>query len=276
MMNDKRSAGIRSTSSFCAHRLVFSQDKVVVKATAGNYIFFSVFALMGLSFAVIPWFAEGEQSARIGISLFGLFFAGIGFAGMFWKHNRMPEIDLLRRMFYPERRKHDPTGVIDIASLNSGIPLSDLERIQVSSRHVSGRKSSYTAYMLDLVFKDGYSCRLLSHGGYRQFVEDAEHLSKVLNMPLTGMSGFQHRSVSRAASGAGGVISIIFSIFWLSVCCSMFSEMLLPGLKKIGTVKEHPEVLIQLIFPSIFILVGVGLFISGVRTLLKSLKKPQK
>ena len=45
MSKEKLSKGIRSTSSFCAHRLHFSPEKVVVKPTAGNYIFFSIFAI---------------------------------------------------------------------------------------------------------------------------------------------------------------------------------------------------------------------------------------
>lgn len=274
-MNEKKlSRGITSTSNFCAHRLVFTQGRVVVKPTAGNYIFFSIFALIGLGIIAAAWLADGDENARIPMTVFGLIFGGAGFLGMFWKRNRLPEIDLMRRMFYPERRKYDPSDMTNLSSMqNNGIPLSELVKIEVSTRHVRGNKSSYTAYMLDLVFRDGYSCRLLSHGARKQFTEDAEKLAQLLNMPLVGLEETQRQVVSLKA---GGIIQMIFSIFWLSVCIPMMLQMIVPALDKLDKIKQEPAILIQIIFPSIFILVGVGMFIAGVRNVVKSLKNPQK
>lgn len=274
-MNEKKlSRGITSTSNFCAHRLVFTQGRVVVKPTAGNYIFFSIFALIGLGIIAAAWLADGDENARIPMTVFGLVFSGAGFAGMFWKRNRLPEIDLMRRMFYPERRKYDPSDMTNLSSMqNNGIPLSELVKIEVSTRRVRGNKSSYTAYMLDLVFRDGYSCRLLSHGARKQFTEDAEKLAQLLNMPLVGLEETRRQPVSLKV---GGIIQIIFSIFWLSICIPMMLQMIVPALDKLDKIKQEPAILIQIIFPSIFILVGVGMFISGVRNVVKSLKNPQK
>lgn len=182
----------------------------------------------------------------------------------------MPEIDLMRRMFYPQPRKYDPADMTNITSLNGGIPLSELVKIEVSTRHVRGNKSSYTAYMLDLVFRDGYSCRLLSHGGRKQFIEDAEKLAQVLNMPLTGLEETRRQPGSLKA---GGIIMIVFGIFWLGVCSSMFPALLFPALKKITSGQYSPEVFIQIIFPGVFILVGAGVLIGGIVTLIKSAKK---
>lgn len=274
MSEKKLSRGITSTSNFCAHRLVFTQGRVVVKPTAGNYIFFSIFALIGLGIIAAAWLADGDENARIPMTVFGLIFGGAGFLGMFWKRNRLPEIDLMRRMFYPERRKYDPSDMTNLSSMqNNGIPLSELVKIEVSTRRVRGNKSSYTAYMLDLVFRDGYSCRLLSHGARKQFTEDAEKLAQLLNMPLIGLEETQRQVVSLKA---GGIIQIIFSIFWLSVCIPMMLQMIVPALDKLDKIKQEPAILIQIIFPSIFILVGVGMFISGVKNVVKSLKNPQK
>ncbi|MBE6362244.1 MAG: hypothetical protein E7054_01180 [Lentisphaerae bacterium] len=274
MSEKKLSRGITSTSNFCAHRLVFTQGRVVVKPTAGNYIFFSIFALIGLGIIAAAWLADGDENARIPMTVFGLIFGGAGFAGMFWKRNRLPEIDLMRRMFYPERRKYDPSDMTNLSSMqNNGIPLSELVKIEVSTRRVRGNKSSYTAYMLDLVFRDGYSCRLLSHGARKQFTEDAEKLAQVLNMPLIGLEETQRQMVSLKV---GGIIQMIFSIFWLSICIPMMLQMIVPALDKLDKIKQEPAILIQIIFPSIFILVGVGMFIAGVRNVVKSLKNPQK
>lgn len=274
MSEKKLSRGITSTSNFCAHRLIFSQGKVVVRRTAGNYIFFSIFALVGLGIIAAAWIAQGDESARIPMTIFGLIFGGAGLGGMFWKHNRLPEIDLMRRMFYPERRKYDTSDMTDLASMqNNGIPLSELVKIEVSTRRVRGRKSSYTAYMLDLVFRDGYSCRLLSHGARKQFTEDAEKLAQVLNMPLIGLEETRRQPGSLKA---GGIVQIIFSIFWLSICIPMMLQMITPALGKLDQLKQDPEILLHIIFPSIFILVGAGMFIAGVRNVVKSLKNPQK
>ena len=264
MSEKKLSRGITSTSNFCAHRLIFTQGKVSVKPTAGNYLFFSIFGLVGLGIIAAAWLAKGDESARIPMTIFGLIFGGVGFGGMFWKRNRLPEIDLTRRMFYPECRKYDTSDMTNITSLQGGIPLSDLVKIEISTRHVRGNKSSYTAYMLDLVFRDGYSCRLLSHGARKQFSEDAEKLAQVLNMPLVGLEETRRQPGSLKA---GGIVQIIFSIFWLSICIPMMLQMITPALGKLDQLKQDPE---------IFILVGAGMFIAGVRNVVKSLKNPQK
>ena len=271
MSEKKLSRGITSTSNFCAHRLVFTQGRVVVKPTAGNYIFFSIFALIGLGIIAAAWLADGDENARIPMTIFGLVFSGVGFAGMFWKRNRLPEIDLMRRMFYPERRKYDPSDMTNITSLNGGIPLSELVKIEVSTRRVRGNKSSYTAYMLDLVFRDGYSCRLLSHGARKQFTEDAEKLAQVLNMPLVGLEETQRQVVSLKA---GGIIQIIFSIFWLSISSTMVLQTFDAKLiEKLHDIPDNFDAVIPVIFASVFVLAGIGMFIGGVKVLLKSLKK---
>ena len=274
MSERKLSRGITSTSNFCAHRLVFTQGKVSVKQTAGNYIFFSIFGLIGLGIIAAAWLAKGDESARIPMTIFGLIFSGVGFGGMFWKHNRLPEIDLMRRMFYPERRKYDPSDMTNLASMqNNGIPLSDLVKIQVSTRHVCGNKSSYTAYMLDLVFRDGYSCRLLSHGARKQFTEDAEKLARLLNMPLIGLEEV-NRQPSPMALKTGGIFMIIFSVIWLSISSTMVLQTFNADLLgKLHDIPNNLEAVVPVIFASVFVLAGIGIFIGGVKVLLKSLKK---
>lgn len=270
--NKKISGGIRSTSSFCAHRLRFSPEKVVVKPTAGNYIFFSIFAILGLGFVAAAWLAEGEMSARWGATAFGSVFAAIGIGGMFWDRNKLPEIDLQRRMLYPEGRKYDTSDMTDISSLQ-GIPLSELERIEVSSRRVSGDKSSYTAYMLDLVFKDGYSCRLLSHGGEDAFLEDAKKLSQVLNMPFEGLE--EETPISKPLKIAGGCGMVIFSIIWLSMSLTFCSFIFTAEFWAEMTpeyISKHPEQL-MILMPMLFVVIGVFLLISGVKHLIHAAKK---
>ena len=274
MSEKKLSRGITSTSNFCAHRLIFTQGKVVVKPTAGNYIFFSIFALIGLGIIAAAWLADGDENARIPMTVFGLVFSGVGFAGMFWKRNRLPEIDLMRRMFYPERRKYDPSDMTNLSSMqNNGIPLSELVKIEVSTRRVRGDKSSYTAYMLDLFFRDGYSCRLLSHGARKQFTEDAEKLAQLLNMPLVGLEEL-NRQPSPLALKTGGVFMIIFSVIWLSISSTMVLQTFdAKLLEKLHDIPNNLEAVVPVIFASVFVLVGIGVFIGGVKVLLKSLKK---
>ena len=271
--NKKLSGGIRTTSSFCAHRLRFSPEKVVVKPTAMNYVFFSIFAILGIGFVAAVWFGEGENSARWGATAFGAVFAAIGFGGMFWKRNKLPEIDLQRRMLYPEGRKYDTSDMTNISTLH-GIPLSELERIDVSTRHVSGDKSSYTAYMLDLVFKDGYSCRLLSHGGEDAFAEDAKKLSQVLNMPIDDLE--KESPPPQAISCIAGCGMVIFSIIWLSMsltfCSFIFTAEFWTKTMTPEYISKHPEQL-MILMPMLFVVIGVFLLISGVKHLIHAAKK---
>ena len=211
------------------------------------------------------------MSARWGATAFGSVFAAIGFGGMFWKRNKLPEIDLQRRMLYPEGRKYDTSDMTDISSMQ-GIPLSELERIDVSSRRVSGDKSSYTAYMLDLVFRDGYSCRLLSHGGEDAFAEDAKKLSQVLNMPVEGLD---EATAPTAVAVIGGCGMTIFSIIWLSASLTFCSFIFTAEFWAKMTpeyISKHPEQL-MILMPMLFVVIGVFLLISGVKHLVQAIKK---
>ena len=271
MSERKLSGGIRSTSNFCAHRLRFSPEKVVVKPTAMNYVFFSIFAILGIGFVAAVWFGEGENSARWGATAFGAVFAVIGFGGMFWKRNKLPAIDLRRRMLYPEGIKYDTSDMTNISSMQ-GIPLSEVERIDVSTRHVSGNKSSYTAYLLDLVFRDGYRCRLLSHGGEKAFIEDAKKLSQALNMPIDDL---EEMTSPKAINVAGGCGMIIFSIIWLSMSLTFCSFIFTAEFWAKMTpeyISEHPEQL-MILMPLLFVLVGVIMFVSGIKHLAQAVKK---
>ena len=269
--NKKLSGGIRSTSSFCAHRLHFSPEKVVVKTTAMNYFFYSIFAALGLMAALASLLVPGDVDARWVMTAFGVVFAAIGFGGMFWKRNKLPEIDLQRRMLYPEGRKYDTSDMTDISSMQ-GIPLSEVERIDVSTRRVSGNKSSYTAYMLDLVFRDGYSCRLLSHGGEDAFAEDAKKLSQVLNMPVEGLD---EATAPTAVTVIGGCGMTIFSIIWLSMSLTFCSFIFTAEFWAEMTpeyISKHPEQL-MILMPMLFVVIGVFLLISGVKHLIHAVKK---
>ena len=276
MSERKLSRGITSTSNFCAHRLHFSPEKVVVKPTAMNYFFFSIFAGLGLAVAVVPWFAQGEESARWGMTAFGVVFAAIGFGGMFWKRNKLPEIDLQRRMLYPEGIKYDTSDMTDLSAMQ-GIPLSELERIDVSSRRVSGDKSSYTAYMLDLVFRDGYSCCLLSHGGEKAFIEDAKKLSQVLNMPIDDLE--KESPPPQAISCIAGCGMVIFSIIWLSMsltfCSFIFTAEFWTKTMTPEYISKHPEQL-MILMPLLFVVIGVFLLGSGIKHLVQAIKKAVK
>ena len=274
MSEKKLSRGIRTTSNFCAHRLHFSPEKVVVKPTAGNYIFFSIFALAGLGIIAAAWFGQGEESARWGITAFGSLFAALGIGGMFWKRNKLPAIDLRRRMLYPEGIKYDTSDMTNISAMQ-GIPLSELERIEVSTRLVRGNKSSYTAYLLDLVFRDGYSCRLLSHGAEKPFAEDAKKLAQVLNMPVEGL---EEATAPKTINVIGGCGMIIFSIIWLSMsltfCSFIFTAEFWAKMTP-GYISEHPEQLV-ILMPMAFVVIGVVLLVSGIKHLVNAVKKSAK
>ena len=276
MDQKKIDSGIRSTSNFCAHRLKFSPEKVQVKPAAGNYIFFSIFIVLGL-LAVIPIWSPSvpvELTDKLVFTGGGLLFVGIGLAGMFWKRNRMPEIDLIYGRFYPVPQKIARRNLTDDTALH-GIPLGELDTIEAESRVVSGRKSTYTNYRLILTFRNGHRCSLLSHGGRKQFIEDAEKLAQILHKPLTGMEEIKTQQAPHAIAGCG---MIIFSIFWLTISCNIakvfFSSKTWEKLN-FEYLSRHPEHLL-IFMPVLFILVGVILLIIGIRHLGQALWKELK
>ena len=64
------------------------------------------------------------------------------------------------------------------------MPFREIHAIQLISEHVSGNKSSYYSYELNLVSRDGVRTNVVDHGKLDQVREDAKTLAEFLEVPV--------------------------------------------------------------------------------------------
>ena len=169
-----------SRSNFQTHKLQFSQSSIKLRPSYKSFLFFGIFAAVGTLIFII---GAIQLPAK---DLFGLFiwfalFGGAGFYGIFKTfYKKYPVIDLINNIFYPE-------GKISKYMIHddSGIPLKELKKINVERIYHRGSKSSYYYYTLYLDFGNERIFPFLGHGALKLFVQDADKLSSILNVPIT-------------------------------------------------------------------------------------------
>ena len=67
---------------------------------------------------------------------------------------------------------------------DSSAPLSSIHALQLLSEFVSGSKSSYYSYELNLVLNDGSRINVVDHGNLERLRSDASALSRFLDKPV--------------------------------------------------------------------------------------------
>ena len=67
---------------------------------------------------------------------------------------------------------------------DSSAPLSSIHALQLLSEFVSGSKSSYHSYELNLVLNDGSRINVVDHGNLDRLRSDANTLSRFLDKPI--------------------------------------------------------------------------------------------
>lgn len=85
---------------------------------------------------------------------------------------------------YFHRGWKKPERAIDPALLKNYLPLDKIHALQLISERVSGNKSSYLSYELNLVDVDGGRVNVVDHGHLRGIEEDARMLAEFLGKPL--------------------------------------------------------------------------------------------
>lgn len=202
------------SANFESHYLRFTQDSVQVVPSRKLLVFFGIFTAVGLGIMSIPLYAESDSAGEIlGALLFGVIFFGLGGGTIISTFRRSyPQIDLYQRIFYPVgRNRRRP------ADESPAIPLSEVEGIAISTRLVSGSKSSYRCYTLSLKFSGDREFILLNHGSRKAFMRDAELLSECLDLPLPeDDTDFEKKQ--RAANAKAAPVLLGFSLFWLVMC----------------------------------------------------------
>lgn len=170
-------------TNFRTHRLVqVSPDRLEMKVTAGMVLFTGVFILFGSAALIGGLFAMREEGPGFLILLaFGAVFAGVG--GFFLRSASCPIVFDRRKGSFWRGRK-EPDQVFDKASLKTCVPLENIHALQIISEYVSGNKSSYHSYELNLVLKDAGRVNVVDHGNLERLRTDAAQLSAFLGVPV--------------------------------------------------------------------------------------------
>ena len=207
-----------SAPAFRAQKLCFEPDRIVVRNTVWNYLFFGFFFLIGLAATVIFFYDMKEWGDLVLALLVGgvmVLVGGFGLISLF--RRRYPEIDTLNGVFYPDGRHADP---------DHGIPLKEFEKFRLSSDVVRTSKSHYDAFCLTMRFRTGEEFTILRHGSFGPFMQDAERLSERLNRPLDA-EAFRKKHADKQHRGSWTLL--VFGILWTSMTTAMLFFALLMG-----------------------------------------------
>jgi len=175
-------------ASFGTHRLVqVSANRMEFKSTFGAKFFFLVFLFVGLGvlcFQVNRIFIGQAylltQDSLVPI-LVGSVFAIVG-GCMYWFGTAPRVFDRSRASFW--RGRKEPAMLDAAGRSKSSTPLSSIHALQLLTEYVSGNKSSYYSYELNLVLDDGSRINVVDHGNLERLRSDARALSQFLGKPV--------------------------------------------------------------------------------------------
>jgi len=174
--------------NFCTHRLIqASANRVEFALTLAGKCFFLLFLLSGLGVLLLQ-----ANRIRIGAAdpggkdfwiplLVGLVFAVVG-GGLYWFGTTPRVFDRTRGAFWRSRR--EPSLMEGIQRTKSSVPLSAIHALQLLAEYVSGDKSSYYSYELNLVLDDASRINVVDHGNLERLRADARSLAQFLDLPL--------------------------------------------------------------------------------------------
>jgi hypothetical protein len=194
-------------ASFGTHRLVqVSANRIEFSATLSAKFFFLVFLLAGLG-------VLGFQVNRIRIGqayllsqdslvpfLVGTVFAVVG-GCLYWFGTTPRVFDQSRASFW--RGRKEPAMLDAAGRSENSTPLSSIHALQLLTEYVSGNKSSYYSYELNLVLNDGSRINVVDHGNLERLRSEAQTLSQFLgkpvwdairNAPVSGLQALQSPS----------------------------------------------------------------------------------
>ena len=198
-LNDPRALQVEWTpsnqggASFKTHTLVqHHSGRITFLPSKGMMLFSGVFSLIGLGAmvvgGVIAYNADpaDREWAMIIPAIFGFIFFVVGIALYFF--SSAPAVfDRDQKAFWKGRK--EPSLVFDPSRLKTYVPLNEIIALQLIRKVVSGNKSSYNSYELNLVLKDNRRVNVIDHGAAKAIREDAATLARFLQLPLWDGSG---------------------------------------------------------------------------------------
>lgn len=200
-------------TNFQVMHLIFRQDSITVRATWKMHFFYMVLMAIGTGIFCVGMFIEDKIVWPA--VLFGAFFALIGllsFFGQMFKHT-FPLFDMVDGMFYPKGFTRD----------GSGIPLKQLDHLEIVKERVYNKNSSYDSYELNVALKDGSRYNIMDHGADKLLLADAKQLAEKLSLPLINADTAQpitheeiklHKEFSAPMTAGGAVFLIIFGLMF--------------------------------------------------------------
>jgi len=178
----------RGGANFGTHRLVDRHaGRLEFRPTVGARIFYSIFLLMGAGIPSVIIFSaiRAQQAALTPAIIFPLFigtvFVLVGGAMLY--HGTAPIVFDQRKGFFWKGRKA-PDEVFDRSRIKHYAEIDEIRALQLLSEYVSGSKSSYYSYEMNLVLKNGARINVVDHGDPKRIRADAEKISQTLGIPV--------------------------------------------------------------------------------------------
>lgn len=174
-------------SNFGTHILTQqSASKLIYKPSIGAAIFSFAFFAVGfavLCFAIYSFFqpislTDGKDIMLI---IFGLVFTSTGCFMFYYFY--MPRVFDKQLGIYYKAHKAKLHNTRRRSSKRQ-VVLKSIVAIQIIGEIVSGDKGSYQSFELNLVLNDSSRRNVVDHGNLHSIIDDAEVLSKFLNIPI--------------------------------------------------------------------------------------------
>jgi len=183
---------VGSSANFCTHRLkidpVYGSMRFV--GTTTNKVigivlvafFFVIVDVILLS--SIPSLGKTCREYPLLYAAFALGAVPVIFLGrwVYRKTNPFIVFDTQNGAFFVA--PSNPQRIADVTVLKNYTPFRQIGALQLLEKWVRGGKTSYMAYELNLVRKDGERVPVICHGDYKKLAEDAAALSEQLRVPL--------------------------------------------------------------------------------------------
>lgn len=156
--------------------VTISPARMEFPASLGMRLFAGVFLVAGIGIGV-----AGVAIAEWFPLVFGAVFAAVG-AGILYFATAPVVFDKRQGAFW--RGRTAPNETYHRASLKHYAPLGDIHALQIIKERVTGDKSSYDSFELNLVLADGRRLNVTDHGDYTTLRRNAETLAGFLERPL--------------------------------------------------------------------------------------------
>ncbi len=175
-------------SNFKTHKLVqVNSNRIEFKASLGAKLFYFIFFIAGIG-AMIAFSYPKFESGDFGINMESIMplLIGLGFmiaGGVMLYFGTTPIVfDKRNKSFWKGRKS--PNMVYRKKELKTYVSLKDIHAIQLISEYISGNKSSYYSYELNLVLKNARRINVIDHGSKTKIRENAQTLSKFLDVTV--------------------------------------------------------------------------------------------